>query len=237
MPRKPKAKRVQEKEFSDDKGGHYNIRRLIKFKNEAQKEAYDIIKDHRITFLCGPAGTAKSFLAINQALDEFYKGNVGKIILTRPMVEAAGEKMGFLPGSLEEKIKPYMIPLFDFIGNILDERDIQQHLAQKTIEVCPLAFMRGRTLKDCFVVADEMQNANFEQIKMLTSRIGEGTKMVLTGDSMQSDLRSNCCFDKIATGLSNLDFVGYFKFGREHIVRDPIIETLLEKLDELRDDY
>lgn len=588
MSRRTRKKVIEQEYEQDTKTGHYNIRKLIKFKNEAQKEAYDIISGHRITFLCGPAGTAKSFLCISNALDAYYKGEIGKIVLTRPMVEAAGEKMGFLPGTLEEKIHPYLIPLFDMLGNFISEKEIQYHLTQKTIEICPLAFMRGRsqplysevktingfkkmgdikpedfilgkngkeikvkeifpqgnidiyqiqfsdgsttqcsldhlwltktrsekrhkkgfsvkttkniletlkvgknqcnheipicnpieysekeyeidpyvlgcflgdayigdfitftsidqdivdkisiklekneaflklkkgskidyqvnsnligknkvvrfmkennisfckswekfipeeylmgsveqrlellrglldtdgcifknntssksksrtqyystsekmadqvrelvfslggtctklkrnfndeqkkqgkghnrsifvlniilpkelnpfycrrkaeqwnppipvkliksieyvgktecqcilvdsedhlyltdyyivthnTLKDCFVVADEMQNANYDQIKMLTSRIGEGTKMVLTGDSMQSDLRTNCCFDSIAEGLSKLDFVGYFKFGREHIVRDPIIGELLDKLDEIKNGW
>jgi len=228
--------RTKRNEEPDSKTGHYNIRKQLKFKNEAQKEAYDIIRDHRISFMCGPAGTAKSFLAVNQGLDELYKGNVGKIILTRPMVEAAGEKMGFLPGTLEEKISPYMTPLFDFIGNALSEREIQAHLAQKTIEICPLAFMRGRTLIDSFVIADEMQNANFDQIKMLLSRIGEGSKIVLTGDSKQSDLRSSCCFDRVAKGLSPLSFIGYYKFGKEHIVRDKIIGEMLDKLEDMENE-
>jgi len=226
-----------EEQKSDTKTGHYNIRKLVKFKNESQKEAYDIIGEKRITFLSGPAGSAKSFLTVMYALDSLYKGEIGKIILTRPMIEAAGEKMGFLPGSLQEKVHPYLVPLLDLIGDYLSEREIQQHLAQKTIEVCPLAFMRGRNFKNSFIAADECQNINYDQIKMLLSRIGEGTKIVLTGDSSQTDLKQGCCFDYIAKGLSSLSFVGYHQFTKEHIVREPIIADILEKMETLKNGW
>lgn len=238
MARKSRSRKSQEQVELDVKEGHYNIRKLIKFKNMAQKQAYDQISDNRIAFLCGCAGTAKTFLSVVHALDEYYKGNVSKIILTRPMIEAAGEKMGFLPGALEDKIHPYLIPLFDLILNFIESHELECHLAQKTIEISPLAFMRGRTFNDAFVVCDEAQNMNFDQIKMLLSRIGENSKIVLAGDSMQSDLKKNsCCFDDVAKSLSDLDFVGFFQFNEEHIVRDPIIAKVLEKLEECKNGW
>jgi phosphate starvation-inducible PhoH-like protein len=225
-------------EEQDVKTGHYNIRKGLKFKNEAQKIAYDTISKKRISFLCGPAGTAKSFLCVNYALDEMYKGKTSKIIFTRPMIEACGEKMGYLPGSFAEKIGPYMTPLFDFLHDSLTEKEIAQHVAQKTIEVRPLAFMRGCTFKNAIIVADEMQNAKFEQIKMLLSRIGEGTKILLTGDTQQTDLlKKDCCFDSVAKSLSSLDFIGYYKFEKEHIVREEIISHILDKMEEVKNGW
>jgi len=138
--------------------------------------------------------------------------------------------------TLNEKIAPYMSPVFDFVEGILDEKEIEQHISQKTIEVIPMAFMRGKNFHDSIVVSDESQNMNFDQITMLLSRIGEKSKIILTGDSMQSD-RSSCCFDNVAKGLSGLDFVGYFKFGKEHIVRDSIIAELLDKLNEIKNGW
>jgi phosphate starvation-inducible protein PhoH and related proteins len=218
----------------DVKVGHYNIRSLIKFKNKAQKDAYDLIGQNRISFLSGPAGTAKSFLGINYALDEFYKGNTSKIILTRPVVEAAGEKMGFLPGTLHEKISPYMTPLLDFLSNILSENEIRQHMAQKTIEIRPLAFMRGCTFNEAIILADEMQNSNIDQMKMLLTRIGTNTRIILTGDSDQTDLRKDlCCFDSVAKKLAEIEGIGHYAFTDEHIVRDPLITKILKKIKEV----
>ena len=164
-----------------------NRGRTIRPKTLNQKRYVESIDKHTITFGIGPAGTGKTYLAMAKAVQALQSKNVNRIILTRPAVEA-GERLGFLPGTLSEKIDPYLRPLYDALHDMLDPETIPKLLAASTIEVAPLAYMRGRTLNDAFIILDEAQNTSPEQMKMFLTRLGFGSKMVVTGDVTQVDL-------------------------------------------------
>ncbi len=166
-----------------------NRGRTIRPKTLNQKRYVDAIDKHTIVFGIGPAGTGKTYLAMAKAVQALQSKNVNRIILTRPAVEA-GERLGFLPGTLSEKIDPYLRPLYDALHDMLDPETIPKLLAAGTIEVAPLAYMRGRTLNDAFIILDEAQNTSPEQMKMFLTRLGFGSKMVVTGDVTQVDLPS-----------------------------------------------
>ncbi len=165
---------------SEKKGG-------VTAKTVGQKKYLDAIRTHDVTFGIGPAGTGKTYLAVAAALSALREGKVSRIILSRPAVEA-GERLGFLPGDAREKVDPYLRPLYDALSELLDDATVAKSLERGTIEVAPLAFMRGRTLSDAFVILDEAQNATPEQLKMFLTRLGEGSRMVVTGDVTQIDL-------------------------------------------------
>ena len=160
----------------------------IKCKTVGQKHYVSAIKKNTIVFGVGPAGTGKTYLAVCQAVNSFKSKEVEKIILTRPAVEA-GEKLGFLPGDLQTKVDPYLRPLYDALGELFGFETYQRLMEKGAIEVAPLAYMRGRTLSNAFVILDEAQNATREQMKMFLTRLGDGSKMVVTGDLTQTDLR------------------------------------------------
>jgi phosphate starvation-inducible PhoH-like protein len=164
-----------------------NRGRSIRPKTANQKRYVDAIEDHTITFGIGPAGTGKTYLAMAKAVSALQAKKVNRIVLTRPAVEA-GEKLGFLPGTLNEKIDPYLRPLFDALHDMIDIETIPRMMQSGIIEVAPLAFMRGRTLNDAFIILDEAQNTTPEQMKMFLTRLGFGSKMVITGDVTQIDL-------------------------------------------------
>src|SRR6478752_184855 len=161
--------------------------RSVRPKSSGQKRYVDAIRDNVITFGIGPAGTGKSWLAVAMAVQALQAKQVNRIILTRPAVEA-GERLGFLPGTLNEKIDPYLRPLYDALHDMVDPDSIPRLMASGTIEVAPLAYMRGRTINDSFIVLDEAQNTTLEQMKMFLTRLGFGSKMVVTGDITQVDL-------------------------------------------------
>lgn len=161
--------------------------RAIHPKTPGQKRYVDAIRNNEITFGIGPAGTGKTYLAMAMAISALQDGLVSKVVLSRPVLEA-GENMGFLPGTVDEKIDPYMRPLYDSLFDMMDGHKAQALLESKTIDVAPLAFMRGRTLNDSFIILDEAQNTTREQMKMFLTRLGYGSRMVITGDLTQSDL-------------------------------------------------
>lgn len=169
--------------------------KVVRAKTLGQKKYLEAIDEHTITFGIGPAGTGKTYLAVAKAVSALYAKQVSRIILTRPAVEA-GEKLGFLPGTLSEKIDPYLRPLFDALQEMLEPEATQKLMESGIIEVAPLAYMRGRTLNDSFIILDEAQNTTAEQMKMFLTRLGFGSKMVVTGDATQIDL---------PTGKSGLD--------------------------------
>jgi phosphate starvation-inducible PhoH-like protein len=187
-----------------------NRGRTIRPKTLNQKRYVDAIDKHTIVFGIGPAGTGKTYLAMAKAVQALQSKNVNRIILTRPAVEA-GERLGFLPGTLSEKIDPYLRPLYDALHDMLDPETIPKLLAAGTIEVAPLAYMRGRTLNDAFIILDEAQNTSPEQMKMFLTRLGFGSKMVVTGDVTQVDLPSGTrsglrIVENILEGIEDVSF-------------------------------
>jgi phosphate starvation-inducible protein PhoH and related proteins len=198
-----------------------------------QKRYVDAIRDSTITFGIGPAGTGKTFLAVAMAAAALTRREVNRIILTRPAVEA-GERLGFLPGDLMAKIDPYLRPLFDALHDMLDPEKVAAHLERNVIEVAPLAFMRGRTLNDSFVILDEAQNTTPEQMKMFLTRLGFGSKMVITGDITQVDLPRDQQSGLIVVAdiLKQVEGVEFVRFGGEDVVRHRLVQRIVEAYDE-----
>jgi phosphate starvation-inducible PhoH-like protein len=198
-----------------------------------QKRYVDAIRNSTITFGIGPAGTGKTFLAVAMAAAALTRREINRIILTRPAVEA-GERLGFLPGDLMAKIDPYLRPLFDALHDMLDPEKVAAHLERNVIEVAPLAFMRGRTLNDSFVILDEAQNTTPEQMKMFLTRLGFGSKMVITGDITQVDLPRDQQSGLIVVAdiLNEVDGVDFIRFGGEDVVRHRLVQRIVEAYDE-----
>jgi len=197
----------------------------VRAKTAGQRRYVDAIADHVITFALGPAGTGKSWLAVAMAVQALHAKTVNRIILTRPAVEA-GERLGFLPGDLMAKIDPYLRPLYDALHDMVGAENAQKYLERGTVEVAPLAFMRGRTLNNSFIILDEAQNTTPEQMKMFLTRIGFGSKVVITGDTTQVDVpdgRSGLAgLERVLTGIDGLTFVhlDYGDVVRHRIVAD-----------------
>ncbi|HEY7932669.1 MAG TPA: PhoH family protein [Solirubrobacteraceae bacterium] len=198
-----------------------------------QKRYIDCIRTRTITFGIGPAGTGKTFLAVAMAAAALSRHEVNRIILTRPAVEA-GERLGFLPGDLMAKVDPYLRPLFDALHDMIDPEKVSQHLERGVIEIAPLAFMRGRSLNDSFVILDEAQNTTPEQMKMFLTRLGFGSKMVVTGDVTQVDLPREQQSGLITIGdvLSTIDGIEFVRFGGEDVVRHKLVQRIVEAYDE-----
>ncbi len=201
-------------------------------KSVNQKRYVDSIRRNTVTFGIGPAGTGKTFLAVAMAAAALSRREVNRIILTRPAVEA-GERLGFLPGDLMAKIDPYLRPLFDALNDMLDPEKVAGFLEKGVIEVAPLAFMRGRTLNDSFVILDEAQNTTPEQMKMFLTRLGFGSKMVITGDITQVDLPRNEKSGLIVVGdiLEDVDGVDFVRFGGGDVVRHRLVQRIVEAYD------
>ena len=215
-----------------------NRGRTIRPKTANQKRYVDAIEDHTITFGIGPAGTGKTYLAMAMAVAALNAKKINRIILTRPAVEA-GEHLGFLPGTLSEKIDPYLRPLFDALHDMIDIDSIPRLMQSGVIEVAPLAFMRGRTLNDAFVILDEAQNTTPEQMKMFLTRLGFGSKMVVTGDVTQIDLPNgqNSGLRVIRDILKDIDDIAFLELTAEDVVRHRLIGDIVkayDKFDEQR---
>ena len=193
-----------------------------------QKRYVDSIRSHTITFGIGPAGTGKTFLAVALAAAALSRREVNRIILTRPAVEA-GERLGFLPGDLMAKVDPYLRPLFDALHTMLDPERVSQHLDRGVIEVAPLAFMRGRSIHDSFIILDEAQNTTPEQMKMFLTRLGFNSKMVVTGDITQIDLPrdQSSGLVTVADVLQNVDGIEFVRFGEEDVVRHKLVQRIV----------
>jgi phosphate starvation-inducible PhoH-like protein len=198
-----------------------------------QKRYVDSIRNSTITFGVGPAGTGKTFLAVAMAAAALARHEVNRIILTRPAVEA-GERLGFLPGDLMAKVDPYLRPLFDALHDMLDPEKVSQHIERGVIEIAPLAFMRGRTLNDSFVILDEAQNTTPEQMKMFLTRLGFGSRMVVTGDVTQVDLPREQQSGLIVVGdvLGSVEGIEFVRFGGEDVVRHKLVQRIVEAYDE-----
>jgi phosphate starvation-inducible PhoH-like protein len=198
-----------------------------------QKRYVDSIRNSTITFGVGPAGTGKTFLAVAMAAAALARHEVNRIILTRPAVEA-GERLGFLPGDLMAKVDPYLRPLIDALHDMLDPEKVSQHIERGVIEIAPLAFMRGRTLNDSFVILDEAQNTTPEQMKMFLTRLGFGSRMVVTGDVTQVDLPREQQSGLIVVGdvLGSVEGIEFVRFGAEDVVRHKLVQRIVEAYDE-----
>ena len=198
-------------------------------KTLGQKTYLDAIAAHDLTFGIGPAGTGKTYLAMAMAVSALHRGDVSRIILTRPAVEA-GEALGFLPGDLREKLRPYLRPLHDALTDMMPVEEVQKHMERETIEIAPLAYMRGRTLNNAFVILDEAQNTTNEQMFMFLTRLGYHSKSVITGDPTQIDLPASKLSGLIEAllALKNANGICVMKFSKKDVVRHPLVQQIIE---------
>ena len=229
MPDAPRPEGEQIEMFSGAGMELRTRKKPIEPRTEAQKEYVKNLFSNELGFGIGPAGTGKTYLAVAVGVTMFISGAVEKIILSRPAVEA-GERLGFLPGDMKEKVDPYMQPLYDALNDFLPSKQVQKLLEEKRIEIAPLAFMRGRTLSNAFVVLDEAQNATTMQMKMFLTRLGEGSRMVITGDRTQVDLPRGTASgladaERILKGVKGVSF-NYFT--SKDVVRHPLVARVIE---------
>lgn len=201
----------------------------VKPKTMGQKKYVDAIRENTIVFGLGPAGTGKTYLAMAMAITAFKNNQVSRIILTRPAIEA-GEKLGFLPGDLQSKVDPYLRPLYDALYQIMGAESFQKNMEKGLIEVAPLAYMRGRTLDDAYIILDEAQNTTPAQMKMFLTRIGFGSKVVITGDASQKDLAADMSsgLDIASKVLKGLDDIAFCQLTSKDVVRHPLVQRIVK---------
>lgn len=211
---------------------HTTTGKPVKPKTLGQKAYVDAIRKKMIVFGMGPAGTGKTYLAMAMAITAFKNEEVGRIILTRPAIEA-GEKLGFLPGDLQSKVDPYLRPLYDALYQIMGAESFQKNMEKGLIEVAPLAYMRGRTLDNAFIILDEAQNTTPAQMKMFLTRIGFGSKVVITGDATQKDLapEAKSGLDVALSVLKNIDEIGICRLTGNDVVRHPLVQKIVQAYD------
>jgi phosphate starvation-inducible PhoH-like protein len=200
---------------------------VIKYLNQKQKEYGRTIRENTIVFAIGSAGSGKTFLAALHAMDEFLAGRVEKIVVCRPVVNAGGEELGFLPGGLHEKMDPYIKPIFDAFALQWHPKQIQTMMEYGKIEIAPLAFMRGRTFSNAFIICDEAQNATDDQLLMLLSRLGSGSKMVITGDPSQKDIAGRP-FERARRKLCGVSGIAFVEFNDDDVVRHPLVKRIIK---------
>jgi len=204
-------------------------KKVLAPKTVNQRRYVDAIEHHDLTFGIGPAGTGKTYLAVAMAVSAFLNKRVSRIVLTRPAVEA-GERLGFLPGTLQEKVDPYLRPLYDALFDMMDSEKVEKLIERNTIEIAPLAFMRGRTLNDCFIILDEAQNTTAEQMKMVLTRQGFNSKMVVTGDQTQIDLptgKRSGLFEAVDV-LRGVEGIAFVSFDDRDVVRHTLVQRIVK---------
>lgn len=203
--------------------------KVVRAKTLSQRRYVDAIRKHDIVFGVGPAGTGKTYLAVAMAVMALRKGEIKRIVLTRPAVEA-GEKLGFLPGDLQEKVDPYLRPLYDALYDVYGQEQVQRAMERGNIEIAPLAYMRGRTLDDSYVILDEAQNTTAEQMKMFLTRLGFGSKMVITGDVTQIDLPTGKMSGliEVTRVLKNVPEIAFHFFTGHDVVRHHLVQKIIE---------
>ena len=208
-------------------------KKIIKPRSSKQLDYFELVKKKQMVFCCGPAGTGKTYLAVAFAVSMLKTGQIDKIILSRPAVEA-GERLGFLPGDLKEKIDPYLRPIYDALNDMLSFSEVLKKIESGTIEIAPLAFMRGRTLSNAFIILDESQNTTPIQMKMFLTRLGEDSKMIINGDLSQVDLPSGTKsgLRESITILKDVKDIGFINFTDQDVVRNPLVSKIVSKYEE-----
>ena len=221
----PLEEPAKEEKFRDQK-----YRKNVRAQNPSQQRLLDAIETTPLVFAIGAAGTGKTFLTVAKAVEALESGKVRRIILSRPAVEA-GESLGYLPGDMEDKLSPYPRPLYDALIDRLSSKRLKALMAEGVIEIAPIAYMRGRTLNNAFVVIDEAQNCTYGQLKMLLTRLGWNSSMVVTGDPAQNDLLPGLSgLNDVAEKLDDLENVEVVRFSREDVVRHPLVADMIGRL-------
>jgi phosphate starvation-inducible PhoH-like protein len=203
-------------------------KRKITPRTQNQKDYFQLLNSKDIVFAFGPAGTGKTFLAVAKAVASLQQGLVKKIILSRPAVEA-GEKLGFLPGDLKEKVDPFLRPIYDALYEMMPYDQVEKKLANNIIEIAPIAFMRGRTLEDCFIILDEAQNTTKIQMKMFLTRLGKNSKMVVVGDNTQIDLisKNDSGLIDASKKLKNIQDIGFIELDQRDVIRHEVVRKII----------
>ncbi|MEL6365530.1 MAG: PhoH family protein [Pseudomonadota bacterium] len=214
----------------ENTGTDQKYRKNIRPQNATQKKLIEALERDNLVFAVGPAGTGKTYLAVAKAVEALERGKVSRIILSRPAVEA-GENLGYLPGALEEKLSPYLRPLYDALSDRLSGKKVKALLAEGVIEIAPIAFMRGRTLNNAFIVVDEAQNCTYGQLKMLLTRLGWGSTMAVTGDPQQTDLLAEMSgLASVASRLEDRTNITVVRFDESEVVRHPLVADVIAAL-------
>ena len=208
-------------------------KRKIIPRSKNQKKYFELLNSKDIVFAYGPAGTGKTFLAVAKAVASLQKGLVKKIILSRPAVEA-GEKLGFLPGDLKEKVDPFLRPIYDALYDMMPYDQVEKKLTNNIIEIAPIAFMRGRTLEDCYIILDEAQNTTKIQMKMFLTRLGKNSKMVVVGDTTQIDLvsKNDSGLIDASKKLTNIEDIGFIQLDQQDVVRHEVVRKIINAYEE-----
>ncbi len=208
-------------------------KRKISPRTQNQKDYFQLLNSKDIVFAYGPAGTGKTFLAVAKAVASLQQGLVKKIILSRPAVEA-GEKLGFLPGDLKEKVDPFLRPIYDALYEMMPYDQVEKKLANNIIEIAPIAFMRGRTLEDCYIILDEAQNTTKIQMKMFLTRLGKNSKMVVVGDNTQIDLisKNDSGLIDASKKLKNIEDIGFIKLDQRDVIRHEVVRKIINAYEE-----
>ena len=207
-------------------GGQFRI----EFKNEVQGLAWGAFQQHDVPFFIGPAVTGERFLACAFAIEQILSKQRSRIVLTRPIVES-GESLGFLPGEFEEKVEPYMMPMYDCIDKLVGKEGPWRDKVEDSLEVAPIAYMRGRTFDDAVCIFDEAQNASMMQMKLFLTRFGENSKIIITGDPRQSDLCGDVALMQVIKKLKGVDGIGVLEFKSNSIVRHPLVGHIIDRLE------
>ena len=208
-------------------------KRKISPRSVNQKKYFELLNSKDIVFAYGPAGTGKTFLAVAKAVASLQQGSVKKIILSRPAVEA-GEKLGFLPGDLKEKVDPFLRPIYDALYEMMPYDQVEKKILSNTIEIAPIAFMRGRTLEDCYIILDEAQNTTKIQMKMFLTRLGKNSKMVVVGDNTQIDLisKSDSGLIDASKKLKNIEDIGFIELDQKDVIRHEVVRKIINAYEE-----